>query len=207
MQQLHHRRTDFLVQSICPGRWVGRGTKHGLVGECVRAFVRKKCCAGQCPTVWADAACANTSLPDSWAHEEKCLVPQSLQRCTNPPASPRSQSPSRVATITQHVEGKLRRRGDRLRWKHVVRRRRVGETLNKQGTALVESRTSRPGPGGRIFERRRLTPCRSRVCTATHVDGEDDGDAADGVHLLPCHRAVRLGLSKNDDVVEKMQRG
>jgi hypothetical protein len=36
-------------------------------------------------------------------------------------------SRTRVAAITQHVEGKLRRRGDRLRWKHVVRRRQSRE--------------------------------------------------------------------------------
>lgn len=50
--------------------------------------------------------CLLCSLPDGWTDEEKCLVPQSLQRHTRLPVSVPVPSPRLgLPQITQHVEG------------------------------------------------------------------------------------------------------
>lgn len=168
MQQ-HHRRSDSLEQSIYPARWVGGSSMVWCVSECVHASVRK-CCVGQCPTVQCSRIAGRTKRNASFPS-----LYRDIPACPSP-----STSPVPVSGCHNYATrgGQLRRRGDRLRWKHVVRPRRMGETLNKQGTLSLESRTTRHGPGV-VFGRKGLTPCRSRVCRKTHVDGEDDGDGAD----------------------------
>lgn len=136
-KQLHHRRIDFVVQSMCLAQWVG-GPSMVLLNGCVRAGVRNMLCGtvsycatgrGFCTTGQLETAQRNASFPSLYK-------PRPTAHTRLPARPPPFPVPVSGCHNYATRGGQLRRRGDRLRWEHVVPRRRTGETLNKAGNPL-----------------------------------------------------------------------